>query len=226
MSDLMKRIEGAIAEKSMLKHPFYLAWNEGKLTREMLKEYARQYYHLEKEFPRMVSAVHTNAPDLEVRQHLLENLVDEEQGDENHPELWLRFAEALGASRDEVEQTALLPGTRRAIDTMTAICRESSYQEGMASLYAYESQIPEVARLKIDGLRSFYGMTDPAQYKFFTVHQEADEWHSQVERDLLATHTNDAQADDVETAADSTAGALWGFLDDVYAEYVEGKMAA
>jgi pyrroloquinoline-quinone synthase len=226
MANLLDSIDGAIAEKSMLKHPFYLAWNEGRLTREMLKDYACQYYHLEKEFPRMVSAVHSNAPDLDVRQHLLENLVDEEQGDENHPELWLRFAEALGASRQEVEETQLLPGTSRAIETMTSICRGGSYQEGMAALYAYESQIPEVARLKIEGLRSFYGMTDPAQYKFFTVHQEADEWHSQVERDLLTARTPEAEVEAVSRAAGTTAAALWGFLDDVYDEYVEGKIAA
>ena len=226
MSNLLDRLDSAIAEKSMLRHPFYLAWNEGKLTREMLKDYACQYYHLEKEFPRMVSAVHTNAPDLEVRQHLLENLVDEEQGEENHPELWLRFAEALGASRQEVEQAELLPPTRAAVETMMAVCRDGSYQEGMASLYAYESQIPEIARLKIDGLQRFYGMNEPADYKFFSVHQEADEWHSQVERDLLAAHTTSGQSDDVQSAARSTAAVLWGFLDGVYDEYVDGKIAA
>ena len=226
MSNLVERIDGAIADKSMLKHPFYLAWNEGKLTREMLRDYACQYYHLEKEFPRMVSAVHSNAPDLEVRQHLLENLIDEEQGEENHPELWLRFAEGLGASRDEVESAELLPGTRRAVETMDEICREGSYQEGMSSLYAYESQIPAIASLKIAGLRQFYGMTDPAQYKFFTVHQEADAWHSEVERGLLASRTAPEQAEAVESAASRTAGALLGFLDDVYDEYVAGRIAA
>jgi pyrroloquinoline-quinone synthase len=226
MPKLVDRLDKAIAEKSMLKHPFYIAWNEGKLTREMLKDYACQYYHLEKEFPRMVSAVHSNTPQLEVRQHMLENLVDEERGEENHPELWLRFAEALGATRAEVEGAEQLRGTRTAVETMMDICGNGSYQEGMAALYAYESQIPEVARLKIDGLKSFYGMTDPAQYKFFTVHQEADEWHSQVERDLLERHTPDDQAADAEAAASSTAGALWGFLDGVYSEYVEGRLAA
>ena len=133
----------------------------------------------------MVSAVHSNAPDLEVRQHLLENLVDEEQGKENHPELWLRFAEALGASRQEVEETQLLPGTSRAIETMTSICRGGSYQEGMAALYAYESQIPEVSKTKREGLEAFYGITDENATRFFSVHEKADVWHRQVEREAL-----------------------------------------
>ena len=27
---------------------------------------------------------------------LLDNLIDEEKGSENHPELWMRFAEGMG----------------------------------------------------------------------------------------------------------------------------------
>ena len=28
----------------LLNHPFYKSWNEGKLTREIIKDYAEQYY--------------------------------------------------------------------------------------------------------------------------------------------------------------------------------------
>jgi pyrroloquinoline quinone (PQQ) biosynthesis protein C len=33
---------------------------------------------------------------------LLENLIKEERGAENYPELWLRFAETLGIARETV----------------------------------------------------------------------------------------------------------------------------
>ena len=37
----------------LLKHPFYqIFWNEGKLTREIIKDYAEQYYQHVKAFPR------------------------------------------------------------------------------------------------------------------------------------------------------------------------------
>ncbi|MEX2238220.1 MAG: CADD family putative folate metabolism protein [Dehalococcoidia bacterium] len=224
-NDLLQRLDSAIAERGMLKHPFYVAWSQGRLTREMLKDYACQYYHLESSFPRMVSAVHSNTPDLGVRQHLLENLVDEEQGDENHPALWLRFARALGATDDDVLNVDVLPSTRAAIDTMTGICRDKPYQEGMAALYAYESQIPEVARVKIDGLNRFYGMDDPEEYKFFSVHEEADAWHSEVERKLIDEHTDSESADAVVSAAATSAGALWGFLDGIHETYVTQRAA-
>lgn len=226
MSELSTAIDAAIAERSMLKHPFYQAWSAGTLSREVLKHYACQYYHLEKEFPRMVSAVHSNTPELAVRQHLLENLIDEEQGDENHPALWLRFAAALGASEEEVLNTTLLPTTTAAIETMTTACRERSYQEGMATLYGYESQIPEVAKVKIDGLKRFYGMTNPEEFKFFSVHEEADAWHSRVERDLLDEHTPPELATAVEAAAAETAEALWSFLDGINEAFAENREPA
>ncbi|WP_255586014.1 hypothetical protein [Wolbachia endosymbiont of Mansonella ozzardi] len=40
-----------------------------------------------------------------MRQVLLGNLI-EEQGDENHPELWQHFAEGLGVSRSNLHEDA------------------------------------------------------------------------------------------------------------------------
>ena len=57
--------------------------------------------------------------------------------------------------------------------------------EGLAALYAYESQIPEIAKTKREGLAAFYGISDAAATEFFTVHEEADVWHRQVEREAL-----------------------------------------
>ena len=90
----------AVMEYSMLKHPFYVAWTEGKLSESVLAEYARQYYAHVRAFPTYVSGVHSRCDDVSIRQQLLENLIEEERGEENHPELWLRFAEALGVTRE------------------------------------------------------------------------------------------------------------------------------
>ncbi|MBK8545429.1 MAG: hypothetical protein IPL62_19000 [Caulobacteraceae bacterium] len=55
-------IDAAIAARSMLSHPFYQAWEEGTLTKDALRAYARQYFHHVEAFPRAVSAVHANCP--------------------------------------------------------------------------------------------------------------------------------------------------------------------
>src|SRR5690554_3786208 len=93
-------IDAAIAERSMLSHPFYQAWEEGTLTREALRDYSKQYFHHVEAFPRAVSAVHSNCPDAKGRRLLAENLAEEEgveAGKDDHAALWLGFAAALGA---------------------------------------------------------------------------------------------------------------------------------
>ena len=72
-SDLL----AAVMQHSMLKHPFYVAWSEGKLSREVLQEYAKQYYAHVRAFPTYVSAVHSRCDDLDTRHLLLENLIEE-----------------------------------------------------------------------------------------------------------------------------------------------------
>lgn len=109
---------------------------------------------------------------------------------------------------------------------MMNTCRQGSFQEGMAALYAYEAQIPEVSRIKIEGLKKFYGITNADAIKFFTVHQEADVYHSRSEREMIEKNTPPELAEAVQRASTETTEALWGFLDGVYTAYVAGKAAA
>lgn len=90
----------------LLKHQFYQSWNEGNLSLEALQVYAKEYYHHVAAFPRCISGIHSLCPNLKMRQVLLGNLIEEEQGDENHPELWQRFAEGLGISRSDLREDA------------------------------------------------------------------------------------------------------------------------
>jgi pyrroloquinoline-quinone synthase len=152
---------------------------------------------------------------------LLENLLEEERGTENHPGLWLRFSRSVGVSGDEAARAELLPETAVALDTFRSLTRDPSYLKGVAALYAYESQIPEVASVKIDGLKRFYGVTDPEALAFFSVHQEADVEHAGAERKILAE--NALAPDDRRAcveAAERSAGAMLRLLDGVERAYV------
>ena len=51
-TQLLEKIDAAIAEKNLLKHPFYQDWQAGKLSRESLQLYAAQYYRHVEAFPR------------------------------------------------------------------------------------------------------------------------------------------------------------------------------
>ena len=218
MSDCLwwKEVEDILEAKSLLKHPFYQAWTMGTLTREDLAVYAQQYYQQESRFPRFVSAVHSGCPELKVRQELLKNLNEEESGPENHPELWLRFAGSVGASRESVKNAAILPQTSKCISTFETLT-DGTWQSGLAALYAYEAQQPAVAKTKIEGLKARYGLETKDALGFFQVHQEADAWHSEVEKRILqeqASRDPELKAE-IKDAVSKACDALNTLLDGV-----------
>jgi len=212
-----QEIEAILEKKSLLKHPFYQAWTMGTLTREDLAHYAQQYYQQESRFPRFVSAVHSSCPELSVRQMLLENLTHEESGPENHPELWLRFASAVGASRESVTSAEMSEKTQQCVDTFSKLTRDERWPVGLAALYAYEAQQPAVATTKIEGLRKNYDLDSKDALGFFETHQTVDAWHSKVEKDVLLDQVRkDPELKDAVKAAVSDAcDALNALLDGV-----------
>ena len=195
----------------LLKHPFYqIYWNEGKLTREIIKDYAEQYYQHVKAFPRYISATHSLCEDLEKRRILLENLQDEEKKDADHPKLWKNFALAIGADNEKIEEVKKYDFTKDLIDNFFKNGR-SSYAEGLGSLYTYERQVPEIADTKIKGLKNHYGVNSKEGLEFFEVHKEADVYHREACEKLLDGLSKKEQ-DKAEKAALSTAKYLWNFL--------------
>lgn len=206
-------IDAAVEARSMLAHPFYQAWEEGALPREALREYAKQYFHHVEAFPRVVSAVHANCADPRGRRLLAENLAEEEgvgEGKDDHASLWLGFAKAMGAEEDEVRGAEINPETRHLIETFRNLSRRS-YASGLAALYAYESQLPSIAKTKIRGLIERYDVTAPAALKFFEVHEVADIEHADVCRELLDA-LPPAQRAEAHVAACELADALRLFL--------------
>lgn len=211
MNPHLNSIDQQIAAKHLLTHPFYLAWTRGELSKEALRDYAQQYYHHVAAFPTYLSAVHANCDDQPTRKQLLANLNDEEAGTPNHPELWLQFADSLGAKRDVAKE----PETCALISTFRDVCAHATTAEGLAALYAYESQIPAVSESKIDGLKKHYGFVDPSSFEYFSVHIEADREHAAAEREMLAQHVNDTNAASVKAAAQRVLDALWELLSGV-----------
>jgi pyrroloquinoline-quinone synthase len=218
MSSTSSHIDSKVAERAMLKHPFYQAWTDGRLPLDTLRAYARQYFHHVEAFPRAVSAVHSACPDRDGRRMLAENLAEEEgldAGKQDHTTLWLMFACGLGEDEAAVRSQALNPETEALIATFRKLSRQS-YAAGLGALYAYESQFPGVATAKIEGLIDRYGVDDEETLRFFRVHQTADVEHSSVCRALLDRLSDDERAQAV-AAGEELAGALWNFLSGVEA---------
>jgi pyrroloquinoline-quinone synthase len=215
MKTILDAIDEKIAGRHLLTHPFYLAWTRGELSRETLADYAGQYYRHVAAFPTYLSALHARCDDQTIRQHLLQNLIDEEAGEPNHPQLWRIFATSLGISSEQLDQIETWPETANLIATFREICREGNLAQGLAALYSYESQIPAVSESKIDGLIRHYNFTEPESYRYFSVHIEADKEHSAVERKLLGENLRWEDRDKVSAAVDRVLAALWELLSGV-----------
>jgi pyrroloquinoline-quinone synthase len=215
MNKHLDAVDQEVADKHLLKHPFYLAWTAGKLPKEALSDYTRQYYHHVAAFPTYLSAVHSRCDDQGTRKQLLANLMDEEAGSPNHPELWLSFARALGLAESDVRGTPRQTETQNLIDAFRAVCRDEDVANGLAALYAYESQIPSICESKIEGLRKYYGVTDPESFRYFSVHIEADREHSAAERTMLARQINEHNFAKVQQSVRQVLDALWELLSGV-----------
>lgn len=211
---LLEQIDAMINERHLLTHSFYEKWVTGTLPIDAVRTYAGQYYAFESAFPRFLSAIHSRCERGDVRQTILDNLWDEEHGDENHAELWLRFAEGVGMNRDDVVGATQNEATRSLVETYRRTAAEAPVVAGIAAIHAYERQVPDVAKAKIAGLGAHYGIRDQRTLEFWEVHRSLDEHHAAGERAALA----DTPEEDREAVLEATQEALnawWQFLDGV-----------
>jgi pyrroloquinoline-quinone synthase len=214
LQSFVTTLDGRIAQYDLLCHPYYKAWTAGELTREDLREYASNYYCHVAAFPACLSALHSRLDDGKVRRSVLSNLCEEDLGARPHSELWLDFAQGMGADRDEVRRREPAPEVYDLVRAFQRVAREGSTAEALAVFYVYESQVPRVAKAKADGLAQRYG-ADQKTCRYFTLHQFADVKHSQVWRELLAIEiaAHPDEAESALAAAETAARALWSVLD-------------
>ena len=213
-TELLAKLDAAIAEKHLLNHPFYQDWQAGKLSREALQLYAAQYYRHVEAFPKhlRVLAARTEGP---IRDVVLENLEEEENPSQPHPKLWRDFAAALGVSEDDITCCPALPGAQAVVETFREIVGDRSVAEAVATLYAYEAQVPEIAATKIAGLKQFYGVNSREGLAYFEVHEEADKAHRAAWRDWLLEHAEGSD-EEILATANEALDSLWGVLDAVH----------
>jgi pyrroloquinoline-quinone synthase len=215
-----QELQTRIAKYDLLDHPFYKAWSAGELSRDDLREYACQYYHHVAAFPTYLAHVAIRLDDGELRQAVLANMAGEKglrACEAPHAELWLDFAEGMGASRD-LRRHQPVAEIRDLIAFFHQIAREGTPEEALATFYAYESQIPRLAEEKARGLREMYA-ADEKTCRYFVLHTTADLYHAQVWRQQLdrRVEANPRATEKALDAAEAAAKALWRALDGIEA---------
>jgi pyrroloquinoline-quinone synthase len=222
--EFFQQLDSCISQYDLLCHPFYKAWAAGALTRDDLREYAQDYYHHVEAFPTYLAELGIRLEESELRRAVLANMSDE-KGSEDlfgdparaHSELWLDFAQGMGSGRD-LRGHKPLPQIREFMAFFHRLASEAMPEEALAAFYAYESQVPRVAKEKARGLQEMYGADEPT-IAYFTLHTTADVYHSQVWRQQLGKRVNahPEAASKALAAAENAAKALWYALDGIEA---------
>ena len=219
-----QELESRIAKYDLLCHPFYQAWSAGTLTRDDLRTYAGNYYQHVAAFPTYLATLYSRLQDSELRHAVAANLADEEGLHGNlasrpHNELWLDFAEGMGASREQARMAEPVSEIAGLVAHFRRVTGEGSAAEALASFYAYESQVPRVAKEKARGLSVMYG-ADAKTCGYFTLHTTADVYHSNVWREELTKLVRDDEdaQERALVAAENAARCLWRALDGIERE--------
>ena len=208
--NLIKRIDEMIDERSLLKHPFYQMWSDGKLTQKSLAGYSKEYFQLVKAVPSFMTPIIEKAPD-----SIVSELIENQQEESDHVKPWISFAGELGISEDELISYTGLTKTHKAVSDLNELM--NTYEGGACAMYAFEKEIPKISQTKLDGLAEFYGMTNDEATEYFKLHTEADIRHAASWRNILEKSSTDSN--NLLEIAEKSVSAQNLLLDSCYEEY-------
>jgi len=171
MTQIIQKIDQIIEERSLLKHPFYEMWSDGKLEFDSLAGYSKEYFQLVKQVPKFMEPLIDLAPD-EMKDELIFNMNEET----SHIELWRKFAGEMHISREELSNYQGLEKTNDAVSGLSVLM--NSFNLGACAMYAFEKEIPKISEIKLQGLKEFYGLDSKNATEYFEQHMEADIRHS------------------------------------------------
>jgi len=208
--NLIQRIDQIIEERSLLKHPFYEMWSDGKLTQESLAGYSKEYFQLVKAVPEFMTPIIEKAPT-----SVITELIENQQEESDHIKPWISFAGELGIFEDELISYSGLDKTKKAVSDLAELM--NTFDGGACAMYAFEKEIPKISQTKLDGLSEFYQITSDKATEYFKLHTEADIRHTASWRNILEKSNVDTS--DLVKIAEKSVSAQNLLLDSCYDEY-------
>ena len=208
--NLIQRIDEIIEERSLLKHPFYEMWSDGKLTQESLAGYSKEYFQLVKAVPEFMTPIIQQAPN-----SVITELTANQQEESDHIKPWISFAGELGISEDELITYSGLDKTNKAVSDLGKLM--DTFDGGACAMYAFEKEIPKISQTKLDGLSEFYQITSDKATEYFKLHTEADIRHTASWRNIL--EKSNADTSNLVEIAEKSVSAQNLLLDSCYDEY-------
>ncbi len=208
--NIIKKIDEMIEERSLLKHPFYQMWSDGKLVQESLAGYSKEYFQLVKAVPSFMSKIIAQSPE-----SVTAELVANQQEESDHIKPWIVFASELGIDREELESYCGTAKTLKAVSDLAKLV--DTFDGGSCAMYAFEKEIPKISQTKLDGLAEFYGITSNKATEYFELHTTADIRHAASWRNILETSA--ADSDYLVEVAGKSISAQNLLLDSCYEKY-------
>ncbi|WP_461122789.1 pyrroloquinoline-quinone synthase PqqC [Saccharothrix stipae] len=187
----------ALSPRYWDRHPFHLRLHEGRLSKHELQLWAANRWYYQRAIPRKDAAILANCPDVEVRRVWRERIVWHDGGGpgEGGAENWLRLAEAVGLTREEVlDERHVLPGTRFAVDAYVTFARTRPWVEAVASGLTEMFSRGLMARRLVD-MREHYPWIAEEGFTYFTTRLQviADEGRSTLDIVVRNCRTREQQ---------------------------------
>ena len=205
-----------------IHHPFHIAMNSGRCTREQVQGWVYNRFYYQIAIPLKDAAVLANMPDREQRRQWVLRILDHDgtQGDEGGIEAWLRLGEACGLQREEVKTLKhVLPGVRFAVDAYVNFARRAPWQEAVCSSLT-ELFAPTIHKKRLENWPQFYPWIEAGGYEYFR--KRLSEARRDVEHGLQVTldyfQTREAQQRALEILQ-FKLDVLWSMLDTMQHTY-------
>ena len=203
-------------------HPYQVAMNSGKLTREQIQGWVYNRYYYQISIPIKDAALLSNMPDREHRRLWIQRILDHDgtQGDEGGIEAWIWLGEACGLKRADITSLEyVLPGVRFAIDAYVNFARRAPWQEAVCSSLT-ELFAPEIHKERLSNWPQHYPWIDQSGYAYFR--KRLSEARRDVDHGLRVTlehFTTRAQQQRALDILQFKLDILWSMLDAMQIAY-------
>lgn len=150
-------------------HPFHVMMHEGRATQKQIQAWVANRYYYQINIPLKDAAIMANCPDQRVRQEWIQRMIDQdgEYPDGGGREAWLRLAEAVGLTREQViSEELVLPGVRFAVDAYVNFARRTSWREAASSSLT-ELFAPKIHQSRLDSWPQHYPWINEQGYDYF-----------------------------------------------------------
>lgn len=206
------------------RHPFHRKMNEGKLSRRQIQGWVANRFYYQQNIPRKDAAILANCTDRDVRRRWVQRILDHDgaAGSEGGIEAWLRLAEAVGLTRQELwDERHVVPGVRFAVDAYISFARTRPWTEAVASSLT-ELFAPDLMAERLAAFERFYTWIDRDELAYFRARL------SQAPRDsehALAVVTQRCRTPEEQAAAVAALSfkcdVLWSMLDAIDRAYAD-----